>query len=237
MKSNNLFVVGSESFVATHFIKKYRTNFSKVIGIDIKPTSSSILDDYLQIDFSHKSYIPRLHNFLQKIDINFSSILFTSGVNYMNDIFSLSIEEWENTYNINLKSVVFILKELLNYMSNTTSIVLIASQNGVVAHEKRIDYGTSKSALIQLAKNLSLDFTNIKDKDIRINCLSPSYIENQNNQKYLNSAIGKKLLQKIPYKKFITLTDTSDTIDFLLSPKSKALRGQNLILDYGYTIV
>ncbi|MCH5379281.1 SDR family oxidoreductase [Limosilactobacillus reuteri] len=169
--------------------------------------------------------------------MNFSSILFTSGVNYMNDIFSLSIEEWENTYNINLKSVVFILKELLNYMSNTTSIVLIASQNGVVAHEKRIDYGTSKSALIQLAKNLSLDFTNIKDKDIRINCLSPSYIENQNNQKYLNSAIGKKLLQKIPYKKFITLTDTSDTIDFLLSPKSKALRGQNLILDYGYTIV
>ncbi|WP_225360934.1 SDR family NAD(P)-dependent oxidoreductase [Limosilactobacillus reuteri] len=155
----------------------------------------------------------------------------------MNDIFSISSEEWENTYNVNLKSAVFILKELLNYMSNTTSIVLVASQNGVVAHENRIDYGTSKSALIQLAKNLSVDFTHIKNKDIRINCLSPSSIENKNNQPYLKSAAGKKLLQKIPYRKFVTLNDTSNAISFLLSSKSKAMRGQNLILDYGYTIV
>ena len=237
MSSNNLFIIGSESFVASHFIQKYSDNFTKIVGIDVKSEPSPLLDNYLQVDFLNDVYISKLHHFLQALNTNFSSILFTPGINYMNDIFSISSEEWENTYNFNLKSAVFILKELLNYMSNTTSIVLVASQNGVVAHENRIDYGTSKSALIQLAKNLSVDFTHIKNKDIRINCLSPSYIENKNNQPYLKSAAGKKLLQKIPYRKFVTLNDTSNAISFLLSSKSKAMRGQNLILDYGYTIV
>lgn len=236
MCSNNLFIVGSESFVASHFTAKYREQFNKIVGIDIKPVSSSV-DNYLQIDFTNNSYIQKVRTFLQNLNISFASILFAPGINYMNDIFSVSPEEWENTYNINLKSAVFILKELLNYMSSTTSIVLIASQNGIVAHDKRIDYGTSKSALIHLAKNISIDFTHVDDKDIRINCLSPSYIENENNKIYLNSPVGKKLLQKIPYKRFVTLNDTSNAISFLLSPKSKAMRGQNLILDCGYTII
>lgn len=234
---NNLFVIGSESFVATHFIETYNSKFNYIVGIDTKPTSSHDLKAYLQVDFSDDCYIQKLRNFLKKLNVDFSAILFTPGINHMNDIFSVLPEEWEETYSINLKSAVFVLKELLNYMTSTTSIVLIASQNGIIAHEKRIDYGTSKSALIHLAKNLSVDFSTIENKDIRINCVSPSYIENKSNQSLLQSNIGKKLLQKIPYKKFITLQDTSNAIEFLLSSRSKSIRGQNLVLDYGYTII
>ena len=38
-------------------------------------------------------------------------------------------------------------------------------------------------------------------------------------------------------KKLVEVDDVVNTIMFLLSNESKAIRGQNIILDYGYTIV
>ncbi|EMB84468.1 putative oxidoreductase [Streptococcus mutans A9] len=35
----------------------------------------------------------------------------------------------------------------------------------------------------------------------------------------------------------MTVEDVSQTLFFLLSKNSRAMRGQNLILDYGYTII
>ncbi|HFD6940954.1 TPA: SDR family oxidoreductase, partial [Enterococcus faecalis] len=67
---------------------------------------------------------------------------------------------------------------------------------------------------------------------------SPSYILNQSNKQLLTESFeGKKLLKKIPLKKFVQLEDVVAAIDFLLSDRSKAIRGQNIIVDYGYTIV
>ncbi|MBX5320326.1 SDR family oxidoreductase [Staphylococcus caprae] len=137
---------------------------------------------------------------------------------------------------INLTSVYIALKVMHPYLNTTPSIVVLASQNGVVGHEDRIDYGSSKSALIHLVKNLSLDFAKYSNKDIKINALSPTYIANESNENYFNGMKGKKLINNIPYKKILQIEDVVKGIEFLLSDSSKSMRGQNLILDYGYTI-
>ncbi|WP_033708300.1 SDR family oxidoreductase [Bacillus cereus] len=48
---------------------------------------------------------------------------------------------------------------------------------------------------------------------------------------------GNKLLKKIPYRKNIENSDFTNVILFLMSDKSDAIRGQNIVVDYGYTIV
>uniref|UniRef100_UPI0003789EDF SDR family oxidoreductase n=1 Tax=Streptococcus mutans TaxID=1309 RepID=UPI0003789EDF len=48
---------------------------------------------------------------------------------------------------------------------------------------------------------------------------------------------GQRLRTRIPYRRFVDLEDVSYSIRFLLSDQSKSIRGQNLVLDYGYTIV
>lgn len=89
------------------------------------------------------------------------------------------------------------IKELYPLFKEQVAIVLIGSQNGVVGHEQRIDYGPSKAALIQLAKNLTLDFEKDQEKDIKVNVVSPSYILNQSNKQLLTESFeGKKLLKK-----------------------------------------
>ncbi|AVM72102.1 oxidoreductase [Streptococcus mutans] len=236
MGKNNLLLIGSESHICQGFLKNYSEDFDQILGIDF-PKKSSSLTTYLSVDFRQDDSFHKMETFLKELDLNFSSVVFTSGINYMNDAFGVTLKDWENTFDINVKAALFSMKAIYSYLSDKASIVFIASQNGVVAHEQRIDYGPAKSALIQLAKNLSVDYAKIEDKDIRVNTISPSYIINDSNKELLFSSFGKRLLAKIPYRKFVTVEDVSQTLFFLLSKNSRAMRGQNLILDYGYTII
>lgn len=236
MSDGNLLLIGSESQICKGFLKSYSKKFNKIVGIDL-PEKSSNLTTYLSVDFRQDISFKKIADFLEDLNLTFSNIVFTPGINYMNDTFGVTLRDWDNTFNINVRAALFSIKAIHRYLSDEASIVLIASQNGVVAHEKRIDYGPAKSALIHLAKNLSIDYARIENKDIRVNTISPSYIMNEGNRDLLSSSFGKRLLTKIPYKKFVTVEDVNQAMYFLLSKNSRAMRGQNLILDYGYTIV
>ena len=236
MSNGNLLLIGSESQICKGFLKSYSKKFNKIVGIDL-PEKSSNLTTYLSVDFRQDISFKKIADFLEDFNVTFSNIIFTPGINYMNDTFGVTLRDWDNTFNINVRAALFSFFSIHRSLSDEASIVLIASQNGVVAHEKRIDYGPAKSALIHLAKNLSIDYARIENKDIRVNTISPSYIINESNRDLLSSSFGKRLLAKIPYKKFVTVEDVNQAMDFLLSKNSRAMRGQNLILDYGYTIV
>ncbi|NUC19253.1 SDR family oxidoreductase [Bacillus mycoides] len=48
---------------------------------------------------------------------------------------------------------------------------------------------------------------------------------------------GNKLLKKIPYREIVRSSDVTNVILFSMSDKNDAIRGQNIVVDYGYTIV
>ncbi|WP_085389091.1 SDR family oxidoreductase, partial [Enterococcus faecalis] len=209
-------------------------------GIDkVKNTSCpDFIKQEFIADVTNLNNIRKIRKKLECERIKLDSLLFSVGINPFQSFYSIDEEIWDYTFSVNLKSIVFMIKELYPLFKEQVAIVLIGSQNGVVGHEQRIDYGPSKAALIQLAKNLTLDFEKDQEKDIKVNVVSPSYILNQSNKQLLTESFeGKKLLKKIPLKKFVQLEDVVAAIDFLLSERSKAIRGQNIIVDYGYTIV
>ncbi|EHD3818816.1 SDR family oxidoreductase, partial [Enterococcus faecalis] len=209
-------------------------------GIDkVKNTSCpDFIKQEFIADVTNLNNIRKIRKKLECERIKLDSLLFSVGINPFQSFYSIDEEIWDYTFSVNLKSIVFMIKELYPLFKEQVAIVLIGSQNGVVGHEQRIDYGPSKAALIQLAKNLTLDFEKDQEKDIKVNVVSPSYILNQSNKQLLTESFeGKKLLKKIPLKKFVQLEDVVAAIDFLLSDRSKTIRGQNIIVDYGYTIV
>ena len=235
MRRNNLLLIGSESHVCQDYVNRYKDTYDTIVGIDFPAESG--LEHYLSVDFREDGSYEKIAHFLADLDKQFSQIVFAVGVNPMNDVVGVTIKDWDTTFDVNVKAALFSLKSAYDYFSPQTAIVLIASQNGVVGHSQRIDYGTSKSALIHLAKNLSVDYAKINDKDIRVNAVSPSYIATEENKDLLDSYFGKRLLARIPYRRFVSLEDVSHSLHFLLGEGSRSMRGQNLILDYGYTIV
>lgn len=236
----NVLLIGSAGSLGQAYMKKYENKY-RFIGIDKRSIAENFQSEGFQewvVDVTDMEQVRSVKTALEKQKISIDNLVFSMGTNPLQSFYTISEETWDETFSVNLKSIVFIIKEFYSLMAANVSIVLIGSQNGVVGHEERIDYGPSKAALIQLAKNLTIDFERDPEKDIKVNVVSPSYILNENNEKYLTETIqGKKLLKKIPLKKFVGLEDVISTMDFLLSEKSKAIRGQNIIVDYGYTIV
>lgn len=239
---DNILVIGGNGSIGKKFILENSSKYNKIISVDHSYQKNMEISDnlyQLKLDVTDSSQLKKLKEYIareERYPIN--KILYSAGINYMNDFFSTNEEMFDYTMNVNVRGFVFLLKSIYDLFAEYTSIVVIASQNGIVGHDKRIEYGASKAALIQIIKNISIDLLQNTEKDVQINAISPSYIITANNQIFLNNTLeGEKLRRKIPYKKFVKVEDIIYAIEFLFDKKSKAIRGQNIIVDYGYTIV
>ena len=71
--------------------------------------------------------------------------------------------------------------------------------------------------------------------NFRINSISPGYFKTD-----MSSKIGDENLEKIkkrtPLKRLIEKRDVYNLVEFLISPKSKMITGQNIVVDGGFTI-
>lgn len=241
---SNYLVFGGNGQIASGFINKYVKEgdfcliIDKHISVETELSLSSNKVDYffLGIDINSCNQ-EKIVAFLEEKKITIDYVLFAIGINPMNNFFSSTIKSFELTINTNFTSLFKCLKLIFNYLNTVCSIVIIASQNGVVGHEDRICYGPSKAALIQLVKNLSIDFSKYSSKDVKINSISPGYVISDRNRDFFNSTKGQKMINKSPYKKIPSIENVIDCIEFLFSKKSEAIRGQNLVVDYGYTII
>jgi NAD(P)-dependent dehydrogenase (short-subunit alcohol dehydrogenase family) len=205
----------------------------KILVID-KVTLQEASYDQIELDLSDPAYIYGL-NLECYPKITKVSIL--TGINYGKGLFDILLSEWDEMFNVNVRGSFFVIKHLFQYFDRNVSVVLCGSQNGVVGHEDRIGYGESKSALIHLAKNLTVEFSKLQERDIRVNVVSPSYILTGETEYYLTQTVqGQLLRNKIPNRRFIDTECVVSTINFLHSNGSTGIRGQNIVIDNGLTI-
>ena len=78
----------------------------------------------------------------------------------------------------------------------------------------------------------------MKQRDLRVNVVSPSYILNEKTKQYLTSTLqGQCLRAKIPNQTFITNESVIASILFLHQDSTAGIRGQNIMIDNGMTII
>ncbi|KAH7150204.1 hypothetical protein B0J13DRAFT_285450 [Dactylonectria estremocensis] len=132
-------------------------------------------------------------------------------------------------------------RQMMKYKSRG-SICLIASISGMEANKGLVSpvYNSSKAAVIQLARNLAMEWSPVK-KDgtggIRINCISPGHIL---------TPMVKKNFEEVPglkeeWEKEIMMGRLAETQEFksaalfLLSDASTYMTGSNLVIDGGHS--
>ncbi|MCE5034943.1 SDR family oxidoreductase [Staphylococcus cohnii] len=236
----NYIIFGGEGQIGKYYIENYiNLDTNNVIIVDQKNNADYRHKNikYFNIDVYDKNQYNDLITFLTNKKIYIDFFLFSVGINFQEDFFTSTIDNFTKTINTNFIGFYISLKMLYSFLSEHSSVVTIASQNGIVGHENRIDYSPSKAALIQIIKNLTVDFSKDKSKDIKLNAISPGYIYTDRNIKFFNSIHGKKMAKRNPYNKLPKLNDVCGVIQFLFSDASYAIRGENIVVDFGYTIV
>tara|TARA_E500000178_G_C16452725_1_gene500825 strand:- start:157 stop:489 length:333 start_codon:yes stop_codon:yes gene_type:complete len=91
-----------------------------------------------------------------------------------------------------------------------------------------IEYSAIKSGIISITKYLAKYYAK---NNLKINCVSPGGIKNNQPNKFIQN-----YKKQCNIKGLLNSDDVVNTINFLLSKKSDAISGQNIVIDDGYSL-
>ena len=125
-----------------------------------------------RLDSTDKSAVEEFSDSLDKIDVLFNAV----GFVHHGSILECDEKDWDFSFNINIKSMYFMIKSLIPKMikqkkGNIINVASIASS--LRGLPNRFVYGSSKAAIIGLTKSIAADF--IKD-NIRCNAIAPGTV-------------------------------------------------------------
>ena len=178
-------------------------------------------------DKHRKLLVQQALNHTGKID----GLINCAGITRGNNVFDYDDEDWENTYQVNLKAPFELSREVARYMKNSGgSIINITSLNSELGFPNNPAYVAMKGGLKQLTKSLAVD---LGKYNIRVNNVGPGYIKtNMTKQGWKNNR--KEIEDRTILGRWGEPEDLIGTIVFLLSSASSYITGQDIYVDGGY---
>jgi NAD(P)-dependent dehydrogenase (short-subunit alcohol dehydrogenase family) len=158
------------------------------------------------------------------------------GLAPVGSFFEINQENFEATMAVNLQAAIYMTKLILPAMQaqKAGSIIYIASIAGVRGNKNLGLYGISKAGLIELTRNLAVEFG---PYNIRVNSISPGLINTPFSQALLqNEEFMKKRLSQTPLRKVGEVDEIAGVAVMLASKAGGFITGQNIIVDGGTTI-
>ena len=150
-------------------------------------------------------------------------------------------EDWDFSFNTNIKSMYFMCKAVLPKMleKNGGSIINVASvASSIKGLPNRFVYGASKAAIIGLTKSIASDF--VKQK-IRCNAIAPGTVftpswEDRVRQSPDPVKAKKDFIARQPMERLGTAQEIADFAIYLASDESTFTTGNTFSVDGGMTI-
>ena len=154
-----------------------------------------------------------------------------AGVTHGNDVFDYTDDDWNDTYEVNLKAPYELSRKVAKHMKETGgSIVNITSLNSELGFPNNPAYVTMKGGLKQLTKSLAVD---LGKYNIRVNNVGPGYIKtNMTKKGWKNNR--EEIENRTILGRWGEPKDLVGTIIFLLSSASEYITGQDIYVDGGY---
>ena len=127
----------------------------------------------IQGDMSKLADIDRLYDQVQQHHSQIDVLFANAGGGTMLPLGAITEEQYDNTFNSNVKGVVFTVQKALPLLRNGASIVLTGSVTSITGTAAFSIYSATKAAIRNLARSWTID---LKERGIRVNVVSPGPI-------------------------------------------------------------
>nr|XP_028573337.1 uncharacterized protein LOC114590905 [Podarcis muralis] len=160
-----------------------------------------------------------------------------AGINMNSPSEATSLEEWDKTFNVNLRGLFLCCQAAGRIMLNQGygKIINTASMASlIVPHpQKQLAYNASKAGVVKLTQTLGTEWI---DRGVRVNCISPGIVETP----LIHSEELKPLVQcwltDIPAGRLARVTDLQAAVVYLASEASDYMTGHNLVIEGGQSL-
>lgn len=206
---------------------------------------TTVLQDFLEkgirafaipCDLSNPSNIEHLTQTVlekaAKIDILVSCV----GIAPAGSFLETTAEDFDNTMQLNLHSALFLTQQLLPGMvARKEGCLLYLASIAALRGNKNIGlYGVSKAGLVQLVRNLAVEFG---PSNIRANAISPGMIDTPFSKDLIaNNAFMEKRLALTPLRRVGKVEEIAGVAVMLASKAGGFITGQNIVVDGGTVI-
>ncbi len=187
-------------------------------------------------DMSQKADIDRLYKYVMSVFGKIDIVVSCVGVAMPNGFLDSNAADFDKTMALNLHSAIHLTQLVIPQMQAQKEGVLIylASIAGVRGNKNIGLYGISKAGLIQLARNLAVEFG---PDNIRVNTISPGMIDTPFSESLIgNQSFMDKRLAQTPLRRVGKAAEIAGVAVLLASAAGGFITGQNIIVDGGTTI-
>lgn len=148
---------------------------------------------------------------------------------------SLTEEQWEQTFNINVFGVWRLSRAVLPHLRKAGggSIINLGSVLSTLGARNRVAYAASKGAVLQITRAMAVDHAGEK---IRVNCICPAIVETEMVAGFgMDATARAQRLAMHPVGRFGQPEDVAGLAVFLASDESMWITGAAYNVDGGYS--
>jgi len=243
LENKNIVVTAAGQGIGRATAIAFNNEGANVYATDINETTLKSLNKEYQnikvkrLDSTDNSAVEEFSNSLDKIDVLFNAV----GFVHHGSILECDEKDWDFSFNVNIKSMYFMIKSLIPKMikqkkGNIINVASIASS--IRGLPNRFVYGSSKAAIIGLTKSIAADF--IKD-NIRCNAIAPGTVHTpswEDRVKAFKDPVQAKkdFIARQPMGRLGTPKEIADLAVYLASDESNFVTGVTHAIDGGMSI-
>ncbi len=162
-----------------------------------------------------------------RLDIVFNNV----GGAYGGTGLKTTVEEWDATMDLNLKSVLLVSKYAAPELAKAGGGTIVNNSSMAAYHSHGIyAYSAANAGVIALTRCLAAGLA--KDS-IRVNCVAPGLMDTPLVAPIMTEKRIQRVQERVPLKRHGRAEETAATVLFLASPDSSYITGQTIPVDGG----
>jgi NAD(P)-dependent dehydrogenase (short-subunit alcohol dehydrogenase family) len=193
----------------------------------------------VQGDVSNLGDLDRLFAQIKREKGRLDVLFANAGVAKYSSLGEITEEHYDSIFSINVKGLLFTVQKALPLMPDGASIILNASIVASKGLPSNSVYSATKAAVRSFARTWTTD---LKDRHIRVNAVSPGPIETPGLYDLVSSAGAgeqrlKMLSSAVPLGRLGAPDEIAKAVVFLASDDSSYVTGTELFVDGGFAQV
>jgi NAD(P)-dependent dehydrogenase (short-subunit alcohol dehydrogenase family) len=189
----------------------------------------------IQADVSNPTDLDRLYAQIKREKGKLDTIFANAGGGTSLPLGAITVEQYNDTFDTNVKGVIFTVQKALPLLQDAGTIVLNASITGSKGMGAFSVYAASKAAVRNLARGWATD---LKDRKIRVNAVSPGVVVTPG---YKTAGMTDEQIQgfaaqmatTIPLGRTGEADEIAKAVLFLASDDSSFVNAAELVVDGG----